>query len=89
MALPDAARARLAAHARIRRRVIAATLATFALAWGVIAHDGSMGSAAATTADSRATTSATDDEATTSATGDNATSSATGDTSDPVTTAQS
>jgi len=44
----------LAARARrarlIRRRVAAATLATFALAWGVIAFHGSMGAQAATTA---------------------------------------
>ncbi len=40
-------RARLAARARriatLRRRVVAATLATFALAWGVIAWQGEMG----------------------------------------------
>ena len=66
MPLPDAARARLAAHARIRRRVVAAVLATFALAWGVIAHDGSMGSAAATTAGSRSTTSGGDTQASSS-----------------------
>jgi hypothetical protein len=33
--------------ARLRRRVLAAALATFALAFGVIAFDGSMGSTAA------------------------------------------
>jgi hypothetical protein len=60
---PDRAalgRARLAARARrialIRRRVIAATLATFALAWGAIAWDGSMGATASTTAQTSAST---------------------------------
>lgn len=60
--LPDAARERLAVRARrvtrIRRRVVAATLATFALAWGVIAYAGSMGAPVTTaSASSGATTS--------------------------------
>jgi hypothetical protein len=46
-------RARLAARARrlslIRRRVVAATLATLALAWGVIAFAGPMGEPAEST----------------------------------------
>ena len=49
-----AARELLAARARrvsaIRRRVIAATLAAFALAWGTVVWDGSMGASAAATA---------------------------------------
>ena len=64
-----AARERLAARARrarlIRRRVVAATLAAFALAWGVIAFDGSMGAATTTasTAAQAADTSSTDTSA--------------------------
>src|SRR3954463_9510056 len=45
--LPPAARERVAARARkvalIRRSIVAAALATFALAWGVIAWHGYMG----------------------------------------------
>jgi hypothetical protein len=55
-------RAKLAARARrvarIRRRVAAATLAAFALAWGVIAWNGSMGASTAATAQAAAGTSA-------------------------------
>jgi hypothetical protein len=55
-AFPEAARDRIAARARriarIRRSIIAGTLAAFALAWGVIAFDGSMGSSMASTASS-------------------------------------
>ncbi len=43
---------RLAARARrvrlIRQRIVAATLATFVLAWGVVVFDGSMGAPAST-----------------------------------------
>jgi hypothetical protein len=42
--------ARAARIARLRRRVLATALGTFALAFGVIAFDGSMGSATATSA---------------------------------------
>ena len=79
MPLPDAARARRAAHARIRHRVTAAALATFVLAWGVIAADGSMG-AEATTADAGTTPPSSTDSTT---------SPSTGASSDAVTTAQS
>jgi hypothetical protein len=79
MAPSDLARARLAERARrtarIRRGVGAATVATFALAWGVIAHDGAMGTTTAT-----ASTTSTD-KATQSTT--------TGDPAAPVTTSQS
>ena len=55
-ALPLAARERIAARARrvarIRRSIIAGTVAAFALAWGVIAFDGSMGTSTASTASS-------------------------------------
>ena len=74
----DLARARLAERARrtarIRRGIGAATVATFALAWGVIAHDGAMGT-------TTATASTTTDKATQSST--------TADPAAPVTTAQS
>jgi hypothetical protein len=57
------ARERLAARARrasnLRRRVVAGALASFALAWGVIAFNGPMGVTAKTptTASTQATTS--------------------------------
>ena len=90
--LPAAARERLAARARLMsRRVVAATLAAFALAWGVIAFDGSMGAATTTasTTAQPADTSSTDTSTTdtsASETGDGSTADA-GD--DAVTTSQS
>jgi hypothetical protein len=42
-------RARAARIARLRKRVIAASLATFVLAFGAIAYDGSMGTTSAST----------------------------------------
>jgi hypothetical protein len=97
--LPEGARERLAARARriarIRRHVLAATLATFALAWGVIASTGSMGASSAaatqtasTTSSTQATTSSSSDGATSSS-DDSSGSSSSGSSSDPVTTAQS
>jgi hypothetical protein len=83
-----AGRERLAARARrvsrLRRRIVAGTLASFVLAWGVIAFDGSMGVSAQTTrtASTQSSTTTTD-KATATATPDNSTTSA------PVTTAQS
>ena len=57
----------LAAKARrvrlARRRVVAATLAAFVLAWGVVAFDGSMG--ATTVASTGTTTTTTEDTTTT------------------------
>jgi hypothetical protein len=69
--LPPAARERLAARARrvttIRRRVIASTVATFALAWGVIAFAGPMGTSNSTAAATTTTaTTTSDDHGTTS-----------------------
>ena len=75
------ARERLAARARrasnLRRRIVAGALASFALAWGVIAFDGSMGATADTTtsastqaaapATATATATATPDSSTTDA----------------------
>lgn len=80
-----AGRARLAARARrvanLRRRVVAGALASFALAWGVIAFSGPMGAAkTTTTATATAGSSTTDNSAT-----DDSSSSDTA----PVTTAQS
>jgi len=73
----------LAARARrrnlIRHRVVAAVLATFALAWGAVVWDGSMGEIATA---AQATTTTTTDESTT--TTDESTSS-----SDTLTTSQS
>jgi cytoskeletal protein RodZ len=69
-------RERLAARARriglIRRRVVAAVLATFVLAWGAIAWDGSMG----TTTTAQVTTGTTSSTASgdTTASGDSAAS---------------
>jgi hypothetical protein len=54
----------LAARARrvtaIRRRVIAAVAASFALFWGAVAWDGSMGAEATTAAQTTTATEATD-----------------------------
>ena len=44
--------------ARIRRTILVATLAAFVLAWGVIAFDGPMGRAGATSAGAAGSTSA-------------------------------
>jgi hypothetical protein len=67
----------LAARARrikaIRRRILAATLATFALAWGTVVWDGSMGATSTTVAQVTAT----------------ATPTATTDSSDTLPTGQS
>jgi hypothetical protein len=87
-------RERLAARARrianLRRRVVAATLASFALAWGVIAFNGPMGVAAktTTTASTQVATSAT---ATPTATTDSSSNSSSSDNSSSatVTTSQS
>jgi hypothetical protein len=94
-------RARLAERARrvtrIRRTVVAATLAAFALAWGVIVFDGSMGkttlaststtASAAATATSTATATATPTASSGDGTSDDSSSS--GDTPAAVTTSQS
>jgi hypothetical protein len=83
-----AGRARIAARARrvalIRRRVAAATVAAFVLAWGVIVFDGSMGSS------TLASTGAASATATPSPTGTASSSGATASsTPAPVTTGQS
>ena len=48
-------RARARKISRLRKQVAAVALATFALAFGVIAHDGSMGATTTTTTSSTAT----------------------------------
>src|SRR5215210_353699 len=89
------ARERLAARARrisvLRRRVVAATLATFALAWGVIAFAGPMGidgSTSTTASTQAAQTTTTDDSSSTTSedteTTDDSSSSTSQDTA-PVT----
>jgi hypothetical protein len=84
---------RLAARARrirtLRRRVVAGSLATFVLAWGVVSQTGALGQSAATTAasTSAATTtmvSVSDDSSTSASTSDTTSSVST-----PVTTSQS
>jgi hypothetical protein len=89
--IPEEASRRLAARARriarVRRRILAATLATFVLAWGVIAATGPMGVTSSTT---QATSgSASSGEATSSSTDSSASSSSSGDSLDLVTTSQS
>jgi hypothetical protein len=79
--LPPAARELLAARARranqIRKRVIAAAVAAFVLAWCVIAYAGPMGSATTATATSNGSTatSANDESVTTSGSWDDDSSS--------------
>jgi len=53
--------ARAARIRRIRHRVVAGTVAAFALAWGIVAFDGSRGAETTTTA--QATTTTTTDAA--------------------------
>ena len=83
--LSETARERLAARARrlalIRRRVFAATIAAFALAWAVIAWNGSMGAPT--------TTASTGSSTTSSSSGNGTSSSSSGDSSAAVTTSQS
>ena len=84
-----AGRERLAARARrfsrLRRRVVAGTLASFALAWGVIAFHGPMGEPANTTVTASTQSSTTS----TSTTADSATDDSSSSGAAPVTTAQS
>jgi hypothetical protein len=53
---------------RLRRRIVAAVLATFVLAWGVVAVDGSMGAetttVASTSSSSEHTSTSSDDSST-------------------------
>ncbi|HTE58972.1 MAG TPA: hypothetical protein VK631_01395, partial [Solirubrobacteraceae bacterium] len=79
-----AARARR--MAMIRRRVIVGTLATFVLAWGVIAFDGSMGTTTSASTLGGTTSSASDGTASSSS---DLGSASSGDSPAAVTTAQS
>ena len=88
--MPSAiAQEKLAARARrisiLRRRVVASVLATFVLAWGVVAFDGSMGAETTTVA---STGSATTDT-TASAPDDTSTSSSSSDDGSTLSTSQS
>jgi hypothetical protein len=97
-------RARAERIARLRRRVAAVALATFAVAFGAIAYDGSMGTTASssasqqaavtsTTTSSSAGTTTTDDSTSsddsTSTSSDDSTSTSSDDSSSTVSTQQS
>ena len=95
-------RARAERIARLRRRVAAVALATFAVAFGAIAYDGSMGTTASssaseqaavtsTTTSSSAATTTTDDStsADDSTSTDDSTTTSSDDSSSTVTTQQS
>jgi hypothetical protein len=86
----------LAARARrrsvIRNRVVAAVLATFALAWGAVVWDGSMGeptATAQTTTPTATPDSTTADDSTSSSTDDTTSSDDDSSSSGTLTTAQS
>ena len=72
--------ARAARIRRIRQRVVAGTVAAFALAWGIVAFDGPMGAETTTTAQTTtpSTTSSTD---TTTSTDDTSSNSSSDDSS--------
>jgi len=75
--MPSAvAHEKLAARAcrirRLRRRIAAAVLATFVLAWGVVAFDGSMGAEATSVASTPTTTTTSTDASTASSAEDSA-----------------
>ena len=79
--------ARAARIRRIRHRVVAGTVAAFALAWGIVAFDGSMGAETTTTAQATSASTATPDTTTsttdssTTSSDDTSTSSSTDDSS--------
>ena len=75
--MPSAvAHEKLAARAcrirRLRRRIAGAVLATFVLAWGVVAFDGSMGAEATSVASTPTTTTTSTDASTASSAEDSA-----------------
>jgi hypothetical protein len=86
-----AGRARLAARARrissLRRRVVAGTLASFALAWGAIAFNGPMGTSVKST--TTASTQSSSSTAAASTTDESTTDDAGATDAAPVTTSQS
>ena len=81
------AQEKLAARARristLRRRIVASVVATFVLAWGVVAFDGSMGAETATVASTGSSTATTDTTTSTD------TSSSSQDDGSTMTTSQS
>jgi hypothetical protein len=93
--MPSAiAQEKLAARARrirlLRQRIVASVLATFVLAWGVVAFDGSMGAETATVASASASTTTTTTTAeTTTSSSDTDTATADDDDSAAMTTSQS
>ena len=89
--MPSAiAQEKLAARARrirlLRQRIVASVLATFVLAWGVVAFDGSMGAETATVASASTTTTTAE---TTTSSSDTDTATADDDDSAAMTTSQS
>jgi hypothetical protein len=78
--MPSAiAQDKLAARARrvrsLRQRVVASILATFVLAWGVVAFDGSMGAESTTVASTGTSTTSTDSTSSTATSSDTGSSS--------------
>jgi hypothetical protein len=78
--MPSAsAQEKLAVRARhvatLRRRIVASILATFVLAWGVVAFDGSMGAESTSVASTGTTTSAADSTTSTDTHSDDSSSS--------------
>jgi hypothetical protein len=76
--MPSAiAQEKLAARARristLRRRIVASVLATFVLAWGVVAFDGSMGAETTTVASTAGKSQATASSASPSSSDDGST----------------
>jgi hypothetical protein len=83
-------RARAERIARLRRRVAAVALATFAVAFGAIAYDGSMGTTAPSSASQQAAvTSTTTSSSAGTTTTDDSTTTSSDDSSSTVTTQQS
>ena len=68
-------RARATRIARMRKRVVAASLATFALAFGAIAYDGSMGSTTSASSGTQTSASASSSGNTTTSSGNTTTQS--------------
>ena len=84
--MPSAlAQEKLAARARrirqLRRRIVASLLATFVLAWGVVAFNGSMGAETTKVASTATTTSETTTSSSTDATGSSSGDTTSSDTS--------
>ena len=92
--MPSAlAQEKLAARARrirqLRRRIVASLLATFVLAWGVVAFNGSMGAETTTVASTAATTSAATTSSSTDTTGSSSDDTSSSDDGSTLSTSQS